>query len=314
MSKIPVLFDHDGGIDDLLSLMLLLTMDNIELKGVTITPADCFLSDATTSTLKLLSLFKRNDIPVAKGNLHGINPFHYDWRAQPKMVNALPTMLSLSEDESLISDLPAHEFIAQQLEKSDIPMTVLMTGPCTNLAAALKSHPELAEKVEKVIWMGGAVDVKGNVAIHNHDGSAEWNVYWDYLAADDLFKSGVTIDLVTLNATNCLPIDIEFLTELAQYRAHPLAELAGQFWATTVASIPSYEFTYFLWDVMATCHLGMKDTALTLETMNLSVGITEPMEGKTFRNEVGTPINVAVEANRSEVLDYLFQQFQFNLD
>lgn len=311
--KTPVLFDHDGGIDDLLSLMLLLTMDNIELKGVCITPADCFLSDATTSTLKLLDLFKRRDVPVAQGSLHGINPFHYDWRAQPKMVNALPTMLSLNADDSLISEMNAHEYMIHVLERSKEPVTVLMTGPCSNLAEALKKRPELCASVAKVIWMGGAVNVKGNVAIHNHDGSAEWNVYWDYLAADALFKTGVPIDLVALNATNCLPIDIAFLTELAQYREYPLAELAGQFWATTVASIPSYEFTYFLWDVMATCHVGMNDSALVFETMNLAVGIHEPNEGQTYQDDAGSAVNVATSANRQKVLDYLFKQFQYSV-
>ncbi|XOV80822.1 MAG: nucleoside hydrolase [Aestuariibacter sp.] len=313
MHKTPVLFDHDGGVDDLLLLMLLLTMDNIDLKGVCITPADCFLSDATTSTLKLLALFKRTDIPVAQGTLHGINPFHYDWRAQPKMVNALPTMLSLQADTQLVSDLSAHDFMKHILEQAQEPVTVLMTGPCSNLAKVLKDAPELSNKVAKVIWMGGAVDVKGNVAIHNHDGSAEWNVYWDYLAARDLLNSGVDIDLVALNATNCLPIDTAFLTELAQYRDNALADLAGQFWATTVASIPSYEFTYFLWDVMATCHLGMPDSALTLETLNLGISIAEPNEGQTFRDDNGSPVNVALSADRQKVLDYLFKQFTYSL-
>ena len=48
-----VLMDHDGGVDDLLSLMLLLTMPNIDLIGVSITPADCYLAFATEATRKI---------------------------------------------------------------------------------------------------------------------------------------------------------------------------------------------------------------------------------------------------------------------
>ncbi len=53
-SKKAVIFDHDGGIDDLLSLLLLLRLPNIEVIGVSITPADCYPDDALISTKKFL--------------------------------------------------------------------------------------------------------------------------------------------------------------------------------------------------------------------------------------------------------------------
>lgn len=311
MNKLPVIFDHDGGIDDLLSLMLLLTMEHVDLKGVTITPADCFLSDATSSTLKILKLFGREDVPVAQGRLHGINPFHYDWRAQPKMVNALPIMIRTKENRDLIVKQPADVFIAEQLEQAEHPITVLMTGPCSNLTAALELNPNAKNGLERLVWMGGAVDVKGNVATHNHDGSAEWNVYWDYLSANRLLKSGINITLMPLDATNCLPIDHAFLSELAQHSEHRLVDLAGQFWACTVASIPSYEFTYFLWDVMATCVLGIEPDAIKVENCKLSVAIHEPNEGQTYRDEKsGNNVDVVVKAEREKVITYLIKQLK----
>ena len=310
MNKTPVIFDHDGGVDDLLSLMLLLTMEHIDLKAVCITPADCFLSDATTSTLKMLSLFGRDDVDVVQGNLHGVNPFHYDWRAQPKVLNALPTMIALSADSDRIHPQPAHEYMANCLLDSDTPITVLMTGPCSNLAKALEIAPQAVDKLAKVIWMGGAIDVKGNVAIHNHDGSAEWNVYWDAPAADALVKSGAPLWLMPLDATNCLPISMAFLEELAEHRASPLVELAGQFWACTVASIPAYEFTYYLWDVMATCCLGIDDNAIDWQDIRLSVRTSEPSEGNTYRDESGHLVRVAMQAERQTVIDYLIRQLK----
>lgn len=313
MKKIPVIFDHDGGVDDLLSLMLLLTMKHIELKAVCITPADCFLSDATTTTLKLLKLFNRDDIDVVQGSLHGVNPFYYDWRAQPKMLNALPTIIALDADKSLIHKLPAHQYMQKAIVESDEPVTVLMTGPCSNLAKALQDSPACIEKLEKVIWMGGAIDTKGNVGTHNHDGSAEWNVYWDAPAADSLVKSGAPLWLMPLDATNCLPISMEFLKELAQYRQFPLVELAGQFWATTVASIPAYEFTYFLWDVMATCCLGLGDDVIDWQDIKISVDTTEPAEGNTLRCDDGNQVKAAMKADRQAVIDYVIKQFQFAL-
>lgn len=154
MEKKKVIFDHDGGVDDLLSLMLLLTMEHVELLGVTITPADCFLSDATVSTLKILTLFGKESIPVAQGNIAGENPFPYEWRAQPKICNALPDMLNIEHNMQQVSRLSADEFIQRTLSEHT-GVTLLMTGPCTNLAAALKAAPQITHSIDKLVWMGG---------------------------------------------------------------------------------------------------------------------------------------------------------------
>lgn len=311
MNKKKVIFDHDGGIDDLLSIMLLLSMDSIELLGITVTPADCFLEDATESTLKILALYQRSDIKVAKGNLFGVNPFHYDWRAQPKIVNALPTLLATELDTSPIVNMSATDYIISELQHTDEPITVLMTGPCSNLTAALEKHPELVSKVDEVIWMGGAVDVQGNVAMHNHDGSAEWNVFWDPYASNKLFTMGLKIKLVTLDSTNCLPIDIPFLKEIANQREYPMSELAGQMWATTIPSIPSYEFTYHLWDVMAASCLEVGEEAIQFESMELDVGTQQPNQGQTFKAPGnGQWVDVSVSANREVVLEYILRKFR----
>lgn len=311
MNTKKVLFDHDGGIDDLLSLMLLLTMENIDLIGVTITPADCFLEDATLSTLKILKLFNRTGIPVAKGDLYGVNPFHYDWRAQPKVANALPLMLATPFDTSPLKPQSAQTFIADTLRQSNQPVTCLMTGPCSNLVAALTQEPQLKNKVDEVIWMGGAVNTKGNVAMHNHNGSAEWNVYWDPFAAQKLFAMGLNIKLIALDATDCLPIDLPFLEALAAHRAHPLADLAGQYWATTINAIPAYEYTYHLWDVMATSVLEIAPDAIEYQKMELDVAVTEPNQGQTIQSPGnGQWINVAIAANREKVLNYVLNKFQ----
>lgn len=311
MNQKKVIFDHDGGVDDLLSLVLLLSMENIDLLGVTVTPADCFLEDATEATLKILTLFNRQDVSVAKGQLFGVNPFPYDWRAQPKIINALPTLLAVELDEKPLLKTSAVEYMIHTLEASKDKITVLMTGPCSNLTEALKQRPDLVEKVEEVIWMGGAVNVPGNVAMHNHDGSAEWNVFWDPYAADDMFKMGLNIKLVSLDATNCLPISIPFLKQIAAQRAYPLSEFFGQCWASTVPSIPSYEFTYHLWDIMATSCLEVGDDAIQFEKMELAVGTKQPNQGQTYHAKGNNQwVNVSVSANRDVMLDYLLKKLK----
>lgn len=307
--KQKVIFDHDGGVDDLLSLMLLLTMEHIQVLAVTITPADCYLPDALISTRKILAMFKRDNVIVAAGNIHGVNAFPADWRAQPKICNAMPEMLLQPFDHVLVDKRDACTVIADLLEQfTDV--TLLMTGPCSNLQRSMEQNPQIKSHIKELIWMGGAVDVPGNVAMHNHNKSAEWNAFWDPVATQKLIQSGIAIKLIGLDATNCLPVNSHFLHRLAQQKEFLLSNLAGQFWASTVNSIPSYEYTYFMWDVLATSVLGIDPSAIRFEMMELDVAVTEPNAGQTFRSPGNNQwVNVAVDADKNQVLNYILQQF-----
>ena len=312
-STTPVIFDHDGGIDDLLSLILLLRLPNIDVVGVTITPADCYPDDALLSTRKILTLTGNTHIPVSVGQLTGPNPFPPEWRAQPKMCHATPLMLRTSHDEVKVETKAAHEWMQDALAHAAEPVTVLMTGPATNLAAALTQSPDLVDNVQKVVWMGGAVKVKGNVAMHDHDGSAEWNAYWDPKATKALVDSGVNLLLVPLDATNDLPVSWDFLQQLA-VKNTPVSDLSGQFWASTVTSIPSYEFTYFLWDILSTCILALPEDKLRIETGRVAVSTTTPNAGHTYLcGKSGSSISwvASVDADyvREMVIHYLSGEF-----
>ncbi|RDV27468.1 nucleoside hydrolase [Alteromonas aestuariivivens] len=310
-----VIFDHDGGIDDLLSLILLLSLPTVDLQGVSITPADCYADDALTSTLKLLTLTGQTHIPVSVGELAGPNPFPPDWRAQPKICHSVPAMLRVSENRHNVVSQPAHEWMASFLMQSDEPITVLMTGPATNLAWVLSHHPELAEKIEQVIWMGGAINVKGNVAMHDHDGSAEWNAYWDPKATETLIASQVPVCLVPLDATNALPVDRAFLRQLADCQTE-VSDLAGQFWAATVTAIPAYEFTYFLWDILATSVLGLEADCYRVRSGRVVVDTQSPSAGRISLAE-GAPghfIEWLEDVDGDRVRAFVLKQFsrQFN--
>ena len=280
-----VIFDHDGGIDDLLSLMLLTQMDDIELLGVCVTPADCFLEDATISSLKILKLAGNDISQVAKGNNRAVNPFPNEWRAQPMVANALPRMLNTTENYDQLSKLSADEFMAEQIRSSEEPVTILITGPCSNLVSMLEKYPELKARINEVVWMGGAVDVGGNVATHKHNKSAEWNAYWDPYATNDLLKHQLNLKLISLDVTNSVPINLTFLQRLAQQSEFPLSDLASQLWATTINTIPSYEYTYFMWDVLATSYVNQPGL-FEAERIELDSSIELPNQGQTFRSPV----------------------------
>lgn len=307
-AKMPVLFDHDGSADDFLSLLLLLTMKAVDLQGVSITPADCYAEQAVETTLKLLLLRQRPGIAVSVGQCHGVNAFPAEWRAKPRILNALPALINLDVDLAQVDARPSPVFLRDALAAAPRPVTVLLTGPCTNLVHALDLAPELTAKIAHVVWMGGAVDVGGNVRTYNHDGSAEWNVFWDPPAAQRLLAYQLPLTLIPLDVTNEVPVSWEFLQALARHSAHSWACLAGQFWATTVDTIPAYEYTYFMWDVLATSYLAIPE-AFRLEALELSIMPTGPSAGRTQRQPgSGQWVQVAKAVDQEAFYAYLFGQ------
>lgn len=312
MTKEALLFDHDGGIDDLLSLMLLLSMDQVEIKGISITPADCIADYAKESTQKLLALFKQTNIPVAVGQYHGINAFPLEWRAGPMTLNALPLMINVDVSTQQLATGVSIDLLAEQLQKAESPIKVLLTGPCSNLVRTLHQFPVLKAKIKEVIWMGGAVDTAGNVVTYNHNSTAEWNVYWDPFSAKKLFEMKLPITLFPLDVTNLVPVNIEFLKELATQAEYDLSNLAGQFWATTLNTIPAYEYTYFMWDILATSFLGIPD-AFQFENIELTVATQTPNAGQMLRAKGSENwVKVAKSVDKEAFYQYILKQFKTN--
>ena len=79
--KKKVYLNHDGGVDDLVSLFLLLQMEDVDLIGVGVIPADCYLEPAVSASRKIIDRFgKGKNIDVSASNSRGKNPFPKDWR------------------------------------------------------------------------------------------------------------------------------------------------------------------------------------------------------------------------------------------
>lgn len=284
MKNKPIIMDHDGSADDFLSLILLLSMSNVDILGVTLTPADCYVENALETTLKILSKAKRTDIEIGVGNFHGVNAFPADWRAKPKILNALPDLIGVDISTDVMAYMDSKEVIIKKLITSKEPVTVLMTGPCSNLVHAIEKNPAIIHSIAEIIWMGGAFDVPGNVITYNQNGTAEWNVFWDPMSAKSLLNYGIPITFIPLDVTNSVPVTIDFLKRLATQSDYFWSNLAGQFWATTLDTIPAYEYIYFMWDVLATSFLSIPE-AFTLEEVEINIETMGANAGRTYRRE-----------------------------
>jgi len=193
---IPVLIDTDPGIDDALALLLAWGSPELGVEAITTVAGNVPVEAATTNVLRLLALRRPAPPPaVAVG-------------ASGPLARALVTSTGYHGEDGL-ADLPdwpeparpsvlpdAVALIVDAARRLQRLLTLVALGPLTNLALALKADAGALPLVGRVVAMGGAVDVPGNVTP-----AAEFNFHVDPEAAHRVLAAGLALDLVPLDAT-----------------------------------------------------------------------------------------------------------------
>ncbi|MFL0497876.1 nucleoside hydrolase [Priestia megaterium] len=304
MSK-KIYFNHDAGIDDLVSLFLLLQMDDVEITGVSVIPADGYLEPGISASRKIIDRFGKLSVEVSRSNSRGLYPFPKEWRMHTFYVDALPILNEAGKMDTPISKLPAHQHMIQKIRENEDFTTLLFTGPLTDLARALDEAPDIERKIEKLIWMGGTFQDIGNVQEPEHDGTAEWNAFWDPEAVARVWKSSLKIEMVALESTNQVPLTISVRNYWASLRKFTGVDFVGQCYA---ACPPLVHFetnsTYYLWDVLTTASAG-NPKLVKMKTVNSIVHTETPSQGRTAISENGRPVNVVYDVNAEAFFSYI---------
>ncbi|WP_185777509.1 nucleoside hydrolase [Bacillus toyonensis] len=300
-----VYFNHDGGVDDLISLFLLLQMGNVELTGVSVIPADCYLEPAMSASRKIINRFGKGNIEVAASNSRGKNPFPKDWRMHAFYVDALPILNEYGKVATPAAAKPAHHHLIETLLQTEGKTTLLFTGPLTDLARALYEAPIIEDKIERLVWMGGTFRTAGNVHEPEHDGTAEWNSFWDPEAVDRVWEAKIEIDLVTLESTNQVPLTIDIREQWAKERKYIGVDFLGQCYAMVPPLVHfSTNSTYYLWDVLTAAFVGKADLA-KVQTIKSIVHTYGPSQGRTVETDDGRPVNVVYNVNHNVFFNYI---------
>ncbi len=305
MSKQLVLMDHDGAVDDFLATLLLMTMEHIQPLGIIVTPADCYIQPAISATRKILDLMGRSDIPVAESTVRGINPFPTIYRRDSFVVDHLPILNEREEIQTPLLAETGQEFMVRSLLSSDQPVTLLVTGPLTTVAAALDLAPEIEAKIQEIVWMGGALNVPGNVEKSlepGQDGSAEWNAYWDPIGAHRVWQTSIPIVLCSLDITNTVPVTSEFVYKLGKQRRYPASDFAGQCYALVIPQ------DYYCWDVLATAYLAHPEFYQLREWETVIV-TSGKSQGRTKVETGGRKIRVMDKVDKEKYYAYVLQQW-----
>ena len=189
----------DGGIDDALALVLSLRSPELEVAGITAVSGNVPVEQATINGLRVVELLDRSDVWVA-GGLG--NPLFRD----PIRATAFHGSDGLGDSNLPLPKLspagkPALNAILETLASSKRQsITIICTGPLTNIAALLTEFPEAKGIIEEIVIMGGAYFVT-KYGFGNETPVAEFNVYSDPEAAKIVFEAGVPVKAVGLDVT-----------------------------------------------------------------------------------------------------------------
>lgn len=178
----PIVLDVDTGVDDALALALAVKSPHVELVATTTLAGNVNLERTTINTLTVLDWLGANDVPVHRGasrplvrplidagHVHGDNG----------LGNA-----TLPESARQVAADRGPAAIVRLANERPGELTLVCTGPLTNLAIALNVEPRLPELLDRLMIMGGAFYVPGNVTPH-----AEFNIYCDPEAAQFVFAA-----------------------------------------------------------------------------------------------------------------------------
>jgi len=205
------MIDCDVGVDDALALILAFHSPELDVKAVTGVNGNVPLELVFENIQKVLLLIQPKNKPlIAKGAhqpLKGKTIYAHSVHGEDGLGGA---KIDFREGGDWWQLFPGHvvDLITKMARQYPDEMTLIATGPLTNLALALQRDQEGMGKLKEIVIMGGAVRTKGNITPH-----AEFNIYSDPLAAEIVLKSGLPITLVPLDITQQVSLTPQILEE-----------------------------------------------------------------------------------------------------
>lgn len=189
-----------------MALMLALNSPELDVRAVTVVPGNVVAAQGLDNALRMLSLAKRCDIPVAAGAQHPLFQKLITaefWHGKNGLAN-----IELPPGNCKVDGRFAPDLIIQLVHASPHEITLVPIGPLTNIALAVERDPSIVPLVKEVILMGGGI-TGGNV-----NASAEANIFNDPEAAQIVFQAGWPVTMVGLDVSNKTLLTQKYLDEL----------------------------------------------------------------------------------------------------
>jgi inosine-uridine nucleoside N-ribohydrolase len=211
-----LLIDTDSGMDDIVAISMLIDNPKISIIGIS-TVYGLVNPILGANNLKRILKYYDTDIDIAVGSTRSLsvssrnNQFPPIDRKRSSELPFLQKMLPKIAD-TRCNVGPIERWISKKITTCGTNVTIIALGPLTNIAKTIRSYGNMCTKnIEKIICMGGAINCAGNAF---PDFQAEYNFYCDPQSADIVLQSGIPIELVSLDATQFVPVTKSFIGEI----------------------------------------------------------------------------------------------------
>ncbi len=300
---LPVILDCDPGHDDALAIALALADPRLGLLAVTTVAGNAPLARTTRNAGRILALAGRSDVPVAAGASRPLvrDPWvPVEFHGESGLDGAdLPEPAVPPDARSAV------ELSAAVLRASAAPVTLVATGPLTNVALLLRAAPDLHDRIAEIVVMGGSFGLGNTTA------SAEFNMWADPEAAAVVFEAGIPLRMAGLDVTHqalMLPADIARLDGLGTRAGHVFADLM-RFFAIHHRDRYGWDGPP-IHDAVSVAWLA-EPTLVHSQAMRVDIDISDgPSRGRTIADPeglTGRPANVEVglTIDRERLMDML---------
>ncbi|WP_119070914.1 nucleoside hydrolase [Aggregatilinea lenta] len=243
-----VLIDCDPGIDDALALILAVKSGGLAIEAITTVTGNLTADRCYRNVLKVLALLGADPLPMGQGPL---KPLIRAFPSDPFSHGADGLGNTNLPEPDLPASIPyAPNVIVETVNRHAGDITLIATGPLTNVALALMQDPDLPQKVQQLIIIGGAFGFDRSAALNatGDNPVSEWNIYVDPEAAKLVFHAGfrlaaLGLDVATHHDINLLEPEIERLkaatTPEAKFALDIIAFTTGRGFGTYTALIDS---------------------------------------------------------------------------
>ena len=296
------IIDTDMGIDDWAAILFMAANPDSEILAITASGNGLARCKAGERNARRILRLAADSDPVGCSNsypMDGTNAYPAPWRDESDKLLGIPVPAAPGS----VRHRSSTALMEKTLRSARRPVSILSIGAMSNIAEVIREKPALKRKIRRIVAMGGAVDVPGNIRVHGFtDNSpntvAEWNIFIDPPAAKIVFDSGVPLEIIPLDATNEVPLTTSFIERFRAQGTGPDAQFTTSVFEKVSKSNETGE--YFHWDPLAAaiadspkiCELRVKRR---LTVMSKPVGpSTRP--GFPARNWFGDPRNELDEA------------------
>ncbi len=296
-----LILDLDTGIDDTMALCYAMASPEVELIGVTGTYGNVLLEQGVRNALAVLNLMGHPEVPVFYGLDHSQTTDSFEVLEVSSFIHGKNGIgdIEIPDSPRQAEEKSAVDFIIESVHKWGKDLIYVPTGPMTNIAAAIRKDLTIVEEIGKIVLMGGALTVPGNV-----NAWEEANISQDPEAADELFCSGAPVTMIGLDVTLQTLLTYKETDEwlaVGNERGEFLGKMANYY-------IKAYETTSpglggcGLHDPLAVAVAIDPGLVGTLD-INMSVDLEGPTRGRTIGNfaELNNPVKTTKVAVTVEV-------------